>query len=826
MDATPLDVVREVVAAAGLQRPDGRPLHSYPILPTQHAELARTLRSRMAPGRMYVPMAATFVIWAAEYVRSAFPGGQLTWAFIFQGLGLAEDRARGIELVQTGLAWWRRYVRHSEAGQRMFLYSLMAEGGLPQALMAQEGLYRRVVLGVLADIEAEGGMQGAPFAERIALRWVATLPQTFRSADFARLLSELALGLARLRAELPEDLSEQAVELWLDRHHPNWAAELPLRVSPEIVEQLIRPALGSAHGRIIATSPLALRELRRNPAGAWNWFLRLNDEGFLPELLLPMAANLRLRLLPVGSAASAIEAPVYSATPDNGGWQLRRVGRKGMALLPLEPHIPFVVGAYADGRPKGEIIVAPEIPVPAEAPSLWRAADPSEAGEPTRLVCQPGSGRTRAPFLWLLGSETAQVVAGEGVSVEGPEAILGGRLWRVCGHGPLSLGSEHRFRIETAALEEAPEAHLVPVGEVLPGWRTERDHGLIYRGRPRIFGEIGASGLRLLPDRVLRFAPLAGHALGGHIVEWVEQGELLARLRITYLPQAALISVNEEAAGSAMLTVTGLPRGLRLTLSAVASEVRSEVAGDVSEMILSVKGVPPGQLTLRLRDIDAGTALNLVAPWPAKSGLILDPEGNRLDRHQPIAAEALRGWRAVVPEGVRADLALRLVGHSAVALSIAGEVPLYPYVPLIRAMLSQGGPDAQVNINLILHGIEGRRLEVRRYHDQAVLEDDRLRTGLPRDTKPTPETALAAQLERRPLALHAVDLAAPEKPIVIDAAFGRDLRSLLGETGGPWLIQSHLEGRCNGLWSGRHDQWLNRPAMLGSRATRSNGVTS
>ena len=88
-------------------------------------------------------------------------------------------------------------------------------------------------------------------------------------------------------------------------------------------------------------------------------------------------------------------------------------------------------------------------------------------------------------------------------------------------------------------------------------------------------------------------------------------------------------------------------RGLRLTLSAAASEVRSEVAGDVSEMILSVKGAPPGQLTLRLRDIDAGTALNLVAPWPAKSGLILDPEGNRLDRHQPLAAEALRGWRAV-----------------------------------------------------------------------------------------------------------------------------------------------------------------------------------
>ena len=363
------------------------------------------------------------------------PAAQLTWAFIFQGLGLAEDRARGIELVQTGLAWWRRYVRLSEAGQRMFLYSLMAEGGLPQALLAQEGLYRRVVLGVLADIEAEGGMQAAPFAERIALRWVATLPQTLPAPISHGCCRNLLWDWHACAQSCPKTCPSKLSNFGWTATTPNWAAELPLRMSSEIVEQLIRPALGSAHGRIIATSPLALRELRRNPAGAWNWFLRLNDKGFLPELLLPMAANLRLRLLPVGSAAPAIEAPVYSATPDKGGWQLRRVGRKGAALLPLEPHIPFVVGAYADGRPKGEIIVAPEIPVPAEAPSLWRAADPSEAGEPTRLVCQPGSGRTRAPFLWLLGSETAQVVAGEGVSVEGPEArsrrkaMAGLRAW-------------------------------------------------------------------------------------------------------------------------------------------------------------------------------------------------------------------------------------------------------------------------------------------------------------------------------------------------------------------------------------------------------------
>ena len=102
----------------------------------------------------------------------------------------------------------------------MFLYTLMAEGGMPGALLAQAGQYRRVVLGLLTDIEAEGGAQAAPFADRIATRWIAALPQTFQSGDFARLMAEFALALAGLRAMLPEDLPAQAAERWLDANRP------------------------------------------------------------------------------------------------------------------------------------------------------------------------------------------------------------------------------------------------------------------------------------------------------------------------------------------------------------------------------------------------------------------------------------------------------------------------------------------------------------------------------------------------------------------------------------------------------------------------------
>jgi len=107
------DVHREVVFAARLTAPDGRALHLYAISPPQTAELQRILRWRLPPGRNHVPMAAAFVLWAAEYIRSSFPGGQLTWAFVFQGLGLivyhhSTRRAGGHDAQIEHWAGWLR----------------------------------------------------------------------------------------------------------------------------------------------------------------------------------------------------------------------------------------------------------------------------------------------------------------------------------------------------------------------------------------------------------------------------------------------------------------------------------------------------------------------------------------------------------------------------------------------------------------------------------------------------------------------------------------------------------------------------------------------
>ena len=69
MNAPSSPASRMVVAEAGLETPDGRPLHGYPLSVGQLAELEGTLRSRLSPGSGQVPMPAAFVLWAAEHSR-------------------------------------------------------------------------------------------------------------------------------------------------------------------------------------------------------------------------------------------------------------------------------------------------------------------------------------------------------------------------------------------------------------------------------------------------------------------------------------------------------------------------------------------------------------------------------------------------------------------------------------------------------------------------------------------------------------------------------------------------------------------------------------
>ena len=212
---------------------------------------------------------------------------------------------------------------------------------------------------------------------------------------------------------------------------------------------------------------------------------------------------------------------------------------------------------------------------------------------------------------------------------------------------------------------------------------------------------------------------------------------------------------------------------------------------------MDVPGNPPGEVLLRLWNAQNGAALTLNAAWPARSGLIIGPDGERLAKNQALAIDELRGWRAIAPRA--GDIQFTLVGEDLrVALPTIGEVPLVAYLPLIRALLAQGGPDGQVNVRLIVGGAEGSRLEVRRYRDTVEILDDRAHFGIRRDAPRLRNTAFAAALAGSPGCVHleAMALNDPERQIQsdVDVEASLDLGSVLSKEDGPWLIHARLDG--------------------------------
>lgn len=802
MDRTLLDIISDILSGVDLDRPDGRPLYQYEISPEIFNELEGRLRRVLvsvcsSDRGMKVSeqeekvFASGFVLWAAERIRTQFAGGKLTWDFVLDPLGLREQEHQNIarEWVKEGLCWWDRKVRTSRDDHRLFLYTLMAEGGIPEALLKEQGIYRDVVMGSLSDLERAGGLATKSLVEQIAGRWIVRLSHAYQNEDFVRLLADLVLALVDLRSALPSDLPKAAAEQWLNEHQPGWGSCIPLRVTPEVAESLISPAL-RAERDTYPTGPLCRRQLWRDETGHWRGYLIFQDNGWVPLRFFPNAKDLRLSLLPMGEGS--IDGLSFSGVPDGEGWRIKRYGRSGNTSIPCSPETPFALMAFADGQKKGEAVIDPGLPTPAEIPSFWRSSDSCESAFVDCLVPLSGAKRTQGPCLWLLISDGVEPDVDAGLRLEDMEPAPSGVLWRISGKGTLQL-EDRIYRIETQAGHDAPEVRLIPFGETLRGWRLTGDIP-VYYGDVNFYGQVWSNQLRWISEDNLRCKQ--GRTLGSEIIEWVQKGETLTHLRLVRFQKTVRLALHEEAPGCLAFKAEGLESDWSVWLKAGEAEAQGEPGYGAIDLKLETSGAVPGFVELRLFEPETGHFVDLVATWPARSGMLIDPKGLRLDENRQLAIEALYGWRAVVPESARSGyLQLQLVGgYRAISFPVMGEERLDSRTPLIRKMLAQGGPDAQVNLSLLVSGQESCRLEIRRYHHHAIMEDGRLLLGLDWD-KPIPSenTLFIPMNKHRNVKLNAIDINSRERKTIDAKGVSIDLRDFLGDVGGPWLIQARLD---------------------------------
>jgi hypothetical protein len=510
------------------------------------------------------------------------------------------------------------------------------------------------------------------------------------------------------------------------------------------------------------------RELRHRADGkGWTGVAILNDGALVPQTLLPgIDSQLRLRFLTDTGAS-------FLGLPDNGGWRLQASVGHNSSMLHLAPDEAVVLSAHADGRLLADMVLDAGLPPPDEAPLLWRATDP-EAANPEALVPLTGGGRTRGNSVWLLVPDGAIPECEPGISVGSPVAGPGGKLWPLSGSGAINVCDEH-LTIATGSETDEAEARLMAVGKLLPGWKPQA--GItVFVGEPVLWGAHGEAPLRSLKERVLTTKPV--RLLGGRLIEWHENGETLARLRIGVLPDGFRPTLRESGAGILSLDANGLEPGWHAALLSGANEARCSADADGKAVLqLTVAGQLPGSVILRLSDPESGTTLALEALWPARSGLILDPNGERLENNRALAIGSLNGWRGILPPS-GGSVQMRIAGHgTAVGFQSAGKTHLAALEPLARQVLAFAGPDKRLHLRLIAGGRESSRLELGRYDWAADTADNICNLGAGR------------------VNLSALTLRGPLQVFETEAAETILLSQWLGDKTGLYFVQGHSATR-------------------------------
>lgn len=790
-----MQVVSEVLERNGLKEADGRPLHAYNVTNAEFQKLQRLLTLRIDTGQVLKSTAAGFVIYSSEFIRRNFAGGSISWTPIFNSIGIgSEDFEQSFarKLTDEGLIRWCRPLRVSDGGIHQYLYTLMAEGGLPDALMADPGHYQHMVLQLVQQVEAEG-MLASRAAPDIAARHLGAFPQAFQNEDTKRLLADLALALVEIRGGLPDKISDASLLPWLDQHHPNWMQKLPLRLSNLAMESLIRPVLGAERGKTKVEQALVQRLLRRSASGSgWVGVARVSDGSFLPHSFLAhVHRDLRLRILLDGGSS-------FLAIPEQKGWRLSRQGGRGDAVLAADPSQAIVASAYADGVGQGDVTLDPGLPSPDESASLWRA---SRLGEevPTELIPISGRGATKAQSVWILHVGETIPDAERGILLGDAETAPGGVLQSASGMGAVHLGSQV-FRIATGQGADSENISMVAIGETLPSWTVST--GQAFLGHPLVMGAEGNVPMRDIGKALHRTA--VPHSLCAELIEWREDDVTLGRMRAIVLPAQLNVRMREIGPGALHVSVSGAPLSWHVALRAanISKEQAVSGTGD-ADLSIFVAEADFGLVLLRFSEPTSGKSIELSAPWPSERAEIVMPSGNRLVKDQDVSVHKLDGWRAIFP--IRGGtIRLRIAGSgAAVSFASSDNSRLNIHADMARQLLSLAGPDSQINMRAVSNS-ESARLNLRTY--DWVSE----------------EAGPFLHLGHGNCNMHAVNLEDPTTVAHVEAGSRVDLAGWLGGEYGLWFIQGKSDQRGvmrPRVWSPRPQPFSKREDRIGTYVT-------
>ncbi|WP_156477509.1 STY4851/ECs_5259 family protein [Falsihalocynthiibacter arcticus] len=663
--------------------------------------------------------AAIFTLWATEHFRSSYDGSHLTWRFLTDALEKNIEWSQLVETTTWGLRYWQRPLRKSDH-KRLFLQSLLVEGGLPQEMLKPEGRYRSQILRLVGEAELRGIMaaEALPGLVRsVTSRW----PEGFRQDDVSDLIVGFVLGLVNARQQIPPQIPRESSVVWLDGQRPNWRNELSINIGIDAAKSLLDEAL-KAERRVNRHNDFALRVLRKREDGDWSSFIEFPEKASVDRGIIPLSdpSIQAIRLRPTGPLSAALPGLLIRGdlSEDGSTWELRRTsGKRTVSVAwPVGESVRF--GVLADGKVTQEISISGLEETSFDRPlaGIWVGRNKSDDMPDKLDYLADGRAATTASRLFVQSESDAEIACFDGMKIVDRTKFQNHSLVCVTGQGRIQCRTQS-LSLKTSSDEELG-AQIRALGKVALGVRTIGGD-VVYKGWPRFFGSEAGSYGADISERNLRtvrpggsWAPFStSKELGGSTIGWELNGDVVARQRIWMLPHDFLVSFLEKGREKSV-RLTGLPVGAQVSCG--------DSTGIVSEsrcVELSLANLPEQASKTEL-DICAGdNRLRLVLDVWTKSGAIIGPDDCKLINRRTIARSKLNDWRLFNPDEVGGTLSARLRGAAGtswppVSFKVDREASLGAYSSFIKSALSLGGPDAEMDICILAHGRETPKLMI------------------------------------------------------------------------------------------------------------------
>lgn len=409
----------------GLPSIDGRPLHRYRLSDDGFARLERNLCARasslrFAPGPI---LAASFVLWAAEWFRRRYDGKGLRWENLGKVLGFHAEPHEWRRLADLGLRHWRIPELRIN-GVRYRLAAIARQGGFPLAAIEGQGSgWAPRFLGNLVGRLLGETDQTLAVADELAAVLMELVPETWRNAEIRLVSAELAVEVVRLRSEAIEaGLTDGAqASDWLDLHREGWRDDLPIGISGAVGRALLdglmrAPVLHGGAGAVRVDRRLSLSRVGRRESVALTMDGELRDEGGAA-----IARNLgdtwnRLRLAPSGNFAQYATGELATAEADDAGCWTARSSLARM-VFDVPPEVAVSAELRGAGQRVGRPFVLPGGQAVTAAVRVY-AIDPQADGKGDFVLLGVGSGGYRpAQLLVDLNADWECAAHGDGATV-------------------------------------------------------------------------------------------------------------------------------------------------------------------------------------------------------------------------------------------------------------------------------------------------------------------------------------------------------------------------------------------------------------------------